>query len=170
MAYVYLAEHPADDWTDEILSRHISGYAGIAHDEAGKPYVIDHPAWHISLSEDDGCKMLAVATVPIGCDIERIQPLSDALRKRVFTADEYRQAKTAEAQLRIWTAKEAYGKYRGTGIDWSMCNWNFASLVDQDTLRQDGIYLETWRWGMYQCTVCRQETKAGEEMLKIVTE
>ena len=57
----------------------------------------------------------------IGADIEALRPIRPALAKRVCTPEELRYISAggefdSARFLAVWTAKEAYLKYRGTGI------------------------------------------------------
>lgn len=66
----------------------------ISEETGGKPRLRDFPSIHFSLSHTDGLVMCAVSDHPVGCDVERIVPLDDDLRKAVGT-------------LEAWTKREA---------------------------------------------------------------
>lgn len=66
----------------------------IAVDPGGKPSLCDFPGIHFSISHTDGLVMCAVADHPVGCDVERIVPLDDDLRKAI-------------GSLEAWTKREA---------------------------------------------------------------
>jgi len=89
--------------------------------ENGKPYLKNYPHLHFNLSHCS--RYVAVALnerTPVGIDIECRRKVSTSLIKRVCNREE--QQTIAEATdsdlefLRIWTRKEAYLKYTGTGI------------------------------------------------------
>ncbi len=87
----------------------------------GKPYFADLPI-RFSLSHSGERVILAVSQNEIGADIEQILPRSLALAKRFFTAREQAYVFSAagdDALLRfyeVWTKKEAYGKWQGSGM------------------------------------------------------
>lgn len=54
--------------------------------------------------------MVAVATVPVGVDIEHIRPVSNRIMARVG------QTEDLEVFFQIWVNREAQGKCLGTGI------------------------------------------------------
>lgn len=101
---------------------------------AGKPYFADLPI-RFSLSHSEEKVILAVSDREIGADIERIRPLSLGVAKRFFTPAEQAyvfgkvpterdfslpKSEQDDALLRrfyeVWTKKEAYGKWQGSGI------------------------------------------------------
>jgi len=80
---------------------------------------------HFNLSHSANRALIAIATgVPVGVDIERIDPSTDvlAVAERFFSSTELEalRAATPPAQLQqffqIWVCKEAYVKARGEGI------------------------------------------------------
>lgn len=66
----------------------------IAVDSNGKPSLRDFPGVHFSISHTDGLVMCAVADHSVGCDVERIVPLDDDLRREI-------------GSLEAWTKREA---------------------------------------------------------------
>ena len=90
--------------------------------DGGKPYTASAPV-HFSISHSGNYVLCAVSDEPIGADIEKLRPVEDRLIAFVCTEEEAAHVAEAadEAQrerrfFRIWTAKEACFKYRGTGI------------------------------------------------------
>lgn len=94
----------------------------IERTQKGKPYVKDKNI-HISISHSADFVAVAVATEPIGIDIEVIKPLDLKVADKACNQKDKQlllSAKTEEEALltflKIWTAKEAYFKMKGTGI------------------------------------------------------
>ena len=88
---------------------------------AGKPYLPDAPRF--SLSHSGVHVLCAVSEREVGCDVERIRPVSPKLAERFFCPEEAAEiaaAPTEEARLRsffrFWTLKESYVKALGTGM------------------------------------------------------
>ncbi|MBQ9079947.1 MAG: 4'-phosphopantetheinyl transferase superfamily protein [Clostridia bacterium] len=94
--------------------------AAVKRAEHGKPYLVDYPNIHFSLSHSGEMVMCAVADAPIGCDIQRIQGAHISVAKRFFTSDEQKHIYMSDdAQtefVRIWVLKESYVKLTGDGI------------------------------------------------------
>ena len=98
--------------------------------EKGKPFLLDRPDIHFSISHTKNAILVAIADAPIGVDIEAFRSPSAALIARTMNATEqaaiatadgwniHRTPGTREALFSaIWTRKEAVLKLRGTGIE-----------------------------------------------------
>jgi 4'-phosphopantetheinyl transferase len=85
-------------------------------DNAGAP--IPCQGWHWSVSHKSQFVAGVVAAFPVGIDIEKIRPISDALvRKVAAEAGSVLGRKPSAADFfRIWTAKEAVLKAEGVGL------------------------------------------------------
>lgn len=89
----------------------------------GKPYLAHAPNWHLSVSHTGDWVVVAVAQVPVGIDVEYVNPrfIIDDLIPAVLTPDEQRtMTKSTNARLlfyELWTRKEALVKATGKGMD-----------------------------------------------------
>ena len=83
----------------------------------GKPFLIGSDV-RISLSHAGNFAAAAVSSAPIGVDIERTRPASEALLRRICTDREWEQMKhrTDEAFRDLFSAKEALVKRSGEGL------------------------------------------------------
>ena len=93
----------------------------------GKPYALDLDA-HFNISHSGHLVVCAVSEGSIGIDAEQLRPVKQRLTNRVCTEAElawlreapgWGEMLTGEAMIRffqIWTTKEAYFKWTGTGI------------------------------------------------------
>ena len=90
----------------------------ITHNSMGKPVVSDGP--EISISHTNGAAAVAVSDRPVGVDIERIHAVGPTLPKRVMSPQEYLWYQSHmdddKAFFTLWTLKESYYKYLGTGL------------------------------------------------------
>lgn len=98
-----------------------------ARTESGKPYAVGLNV-HFNISHSGNYVVCAVSEDPVGIDVERIRPVRSKLTDKVCTPGELsyiREASgwgdelTGEAMVRffrIWTSKEAWFKWAGTGI------------------------------------------------------
>ena len=97
----------------------------LARTSAGKPFVPDREDFHFNLSHSGRWVVIAWADCPIGIDVETVQmdESKERLARRFFHADEQDHlfAVSGEERARrffeIWTKKESYLKYLGTGIN-----------------------------------------------------
>ena len=88
----------------------------------GKPVFADRPDIHFSLSHCRVGAMCVVAGGNVGCDMEDAdRRVSDAVLGRCFNAEEAAAVRSSASPslefARLWTRKEAAGKYWGCGID-----------------------------------------------------
>ena len=112
----------------ELLSHMLYECFGISdpnilRNENGKPY-IENDGVNFSLSHTTGLAVCAVADTPIGVDCERIAPKSkeeiQKFAKRFFVENEIKLLESGDFSpldfFRVWTAKEATVKKRGTNM------------------------------------------------------
>ena len=78
------------------------GELAIVEEPGGKPRLRDFPDVHFSVSHTDGLVMCAVSDHSVGCDVERIVPLDDDLKREI-------------GSIEVWTLKEAAFKC-GTSV------------------------------------------------------
>ena len=91
--------------------------------DRGKPFAVGIPV-EFSVSHSGAFVLCAVSDKPVGADIQEHHPVSDKLISRVCTArelafvaeDGISQEEKLQRFFRVWTGKEAYSKYLGTGI------------------------------------------------------
>lgn len=95
----------------------------VAENEFGKPQFASRPDIQFGLSHAGDRVMAAVADSPVGCDVERIEPLDDGVAEECLAPDELRTAAAIpqgpsrdRAFCRLWVRKESYAKARGLGL------------------------------------------------------
>lgn len=94
----------------KLVEQQVGCLPAIGMEAQGKPDFVDQPTLHFSISHTKGCAMVAVATVPIGVDVERIRPVSAHLMERVG------QTNDVDDFFQTWVNREAQGKCLGLGI------------------------------------------------------
>lgn len=106
------------------LLAYAAGQAGIAdftvaENPFGKPHLENHPEFHFNVSHSGHYAAIAWGSGPVGIDLELLchRDALPRLAARHFTAREQEYAKTTAGFYEIWTAKESYLKYLGTGIN-----------------------------------------------------
>lgn len=125
-----------------------------SRDENGKPFVLNHDV-EFSISHSGEVVVCAVDKAKIGIDVEMIRPINLRVTKIactenekefVFSADSEEEKK--ERFFKIWTAKEAYFKWLGTGIT------NLREVEYSDLLP----FCEVFREGDYIITIYKKQT------------
>lgn len=94
----------------------------------GKPFLRDRKDFHFNLSHSGHWVVIAWGCHPVGIDVEMIRMDESKLQlaRRFFASDEQDWLFAAPEQERslrffeIWTRKESYLKYLGTGINRSL--------------------------------------------------
>lgn len=132
----------------------------------GKPYIKNKEAFHYSISHSGTWVVIAYGDTEVGVDVEiRSWDLAaQNVVRRWFTQEEqdYVFASDEDAQmrfLRVWTAKESYLKYLGTGLCRPLNSFNIFSL-------EEDIRLNSWnlRDGAY-ITLCSTQEECTIEMI-----
>lgn len=90
---------------------------------AGKPAFASRPEVQFNLSHASERVMVAVASVPVGCDVEEVAPLREGVAEACLTPRELvRLAAEPEGPSRdrafcaMWVRKESYVKACGSGL------------------------------------------------------
>jgi acyl transferase domain-containing protein/phosphopantetheinyl transferase len=126
----------------------------IDHDPQGKPIVTSETGRDIrvSVSHTDGmAAALALEGADPGIDIELIAPRGERFASIAFTADELAQLPDKDSDewlTRLWCAKEAAGKARGTGLQGSPRTLPL-NEIKGTRLLIDGTWVHTRRMGQY---------------------
>ncbi len=128
----------------------------------GKPFLTNIPDFKYNLSHTKNAVALCVSNNEIGIDVEKIRDVDIKLAKRFFTQDEYEyvaKKQTPLLLLEIWTKKEAYLKFIGTGLSVPL---NSFSVLDSEI-----AIFSTFRIGDYIVSVCA-EKMFFENNIKII--
>lgn len=88
--------------------------------EWGKPHLLRYPHVHFNLSHSGTMVACAVASEPVGVDVEERHAYDEGVARLCFTKEEQRwmmeQTNVDEAFVRLWVRKESYLKLLGTGL------------------------------------------------------
>jgi phosphopantetheine--protein transferase-like protein len=134
------------DFSRRFVRQHVSKIIGVpaenlkfAYGERGKPYIKENPLY-LNVSHCGNVVLAAFAPEEIGADIELVRSFNEGVVRRFFTDEERRyitlSADRSEEECRffeIWTAKEAFLKFCGTGISGG---FDF-STADENGLREE---------------------------------
>jgi phosphopantetheinyl transferase len=125
----------------------------VSHEPNGRPTVGEWPRVSVA-HKDDVAVALVDDHADCGIDIERIEPRTAAFLAIAFTPGELALGAGREADewyARLWAAKEAVGKARGTGItDPKQLEVRAAAgerlTIDDFTIdtRREGDYVIAW--------------------------
>lgn len=106
--------------------------------EHGKPFLPGHDSIDFNISHTKGMILCSVTdTGKVGVDVERIRPLKYNIMKRCFHPDEIDYVESLNDDkhfFEIWTKKEAYTKYLGTGLAFDITSVNMLAKEHDDKL------------------------------------
>ncbi len=127
--------------------------------ENGKPAV---QGLQFNLSHSQGRVACAAGNCAVGCDVEKIRPVSLKLAEKYFSPEEIMYFRTAnEADLaffQLWTRKESYIKMTGEGLRCPL--QSFSAVPDMPVFR-DGrpvpAHMQTFQADDFLVSVCTEE-------------
>lgn len=106
-------------------------------DKLGKPYVLDYPNIHFNISHSGNIVVCAIYDKPVGIDVQRMDDVNfDSIAKRFFTKSEQNiffnveEENKKEQFFKIWTSKESFIKFLGTGASSLDCDINKSCKVN----------------------------------------
>lgn len=87
-----------------------------AYNEYGQPYFPARPDLHFSISHTKDAILVGLSLLPIGVDVESLRNPSQGLIERTMSPREQASIHDHAGFIALWTQKEAYLKWSGTGI------------------------------------------------------
>lgn len=118
---------------------------------------------HFNLAHSGNMVICAVGHRQVGCDIERLKPVSKNRETHIFSGAEREHLARLSKEdylrefYRIWTRKESYLKMTGIGL-----------RVPLDTLKIRDCFFEEYPIFGYQITVCAKETEFSPFVWKTI--
>lgn len=153
---------------EALVRRAAGGSVTVVKDEGGKPRLAGREDFHYNLSHSGRWVVIAWGGSSVGVDVEKMDMDAgkEQIARRFFSREEQDDIFAAEGDLRserffqVWTGKESYLKYLGTGLRTPMDAFSVLSL--------EGVILRRWRLpGGYFLSLCSGEAEAT---LEIITE
>ena len=98
--------------------------------EHGKPYLENVQGINFNISHCRGLVVCGVSENDIGVDVEYFRRFDEKVMERIFSPSEKEYVLSSDAAgenfFRIWTLKEALGKYIGTGLFSDLKKYSFS--------------------------------------------
>jgi len=124
----------------EYLNRHgkrDSQNLNYSYGEFGKPYLVDFPDFHFSISHSGAYAVCAVSEDgEVGVDIQKVKSAPMNLAKRFFAQSEYQKLTLLPEGVEqdkqfamLWTMKESYLKFTGKGMQVELSSFS----VEEDS-------------------------------------
>lgn len=110
---------------------------------------------HFNMSHAGNYVVCVVADSCVGIDIEGKRRISESVARRYFTQAEREFIKSDDDFFKLWTFKEALGKYSGQGI--------MSSIQTSEDDVDDSVSVRRYEYKGYQiCVVSGQHSVIGE--------
>ena len=127
-----------------------------ARTDKGKPYLLNYPQLHFSLSHTEGMVVAAISDKSVGIDIEhRDRAINENVLRRICSEQEASEICKGHSPIEIWTRKEALIKHEG-GL--------FQPIPTLDTVRDN---IHTWTLDSYVVSACGEGIFATPVTLSI---
>lgn len=124
----------------------------------GKPYINNSDDFYFNISHSSDLVVCAIDYNEVGVDVEVIQHLDNDILKRISTEKEYSILKTKENideySICLWTRKEAYLKYLGTGLSEEIQS---IDVINNENLDKK-VQLYTKVLGEYSLSLCIEKS------------
>lgn len=142
--------------------------------EFGKPY-IDGIPYYFNISHSDDYIICGVSDINIGVDIEKMQDIDFGFACDVFSDDEIRRfspesvENKTELFFSIWTLKESYVKWLGSGFHRKLSSYTVspkgmqAEILDPHSLDGTVPKLRTYTLGDYKISICSCDKNFPDE-------
>ena len=141
----------------------------------GKPFFINAPDIHFSISHSGHKVAVAFSDSEVGCDIEMIGDFDLTVAQMFFSRIEYEALLSIEEYLerrhaffRCWTLKESYMKAIGKGLNIAPESFTVfpGSTVSGGTLEDTGFaFLTPESFPGYECSLCFKPEDTDPEVL-----
>lgn len=134
--------------------------------EAGKPALQDGPAF--SLSHSGERVLCALSDEPVGADLQQLRPYNPALVRRFFSKEEAAWLEEQQEQdlafSLLWSLKESYVKFLGSGIAETHLDSFTVRVLPDGRAWIDGSSVKLWYavCGGYVMAVCSCADAAPE--------
>ncbi len=165
MIHIYMTKEAEDpsQVAHEMLRKVLATEYGIGEPEIlyqpqGKPYIPGGPCFSISHSR--GCAAVAISDQPLGLDVEAVRPVHERLPERIFSRGElewFRRRGSLRADFfTLWTLKESYYKYVGSGLP-GFPNGTDFYFDGSWHLRGENLWFHTTEEGTLLLTLCGEK-------------
>lgn len=152
----------SEEFIRYIFGKYHNVTADIARTKDGKPYAVNLPDLHFSISHSGDVMVMAVSGCPVGVDVEEIKRVDTDISQIWFTDREsqYFRSYGGESLKRffqIWTCKESYSKMLGQGL-----LMDFGSF---DIFGLQGVGFKTFFADGYVLSLCSETGTVCEKII-----
>lgn len=131
----------------------------LCHGPEGQPFLREGP--HISLSHTRNWAAVALGDTPVGVDIQGHRPVREGVPERVMSREEYawfrERGCRREDFYALWTLKESYYKFLGTGLPGFPNQTRFQWDGERWQLAGADLTLLVWQRSLLTLALCSRE-------------
>ncbi len=135
----------------------------IKSDGLHKP-VLQNFSLSFSFSHCENTVACSLAPFETGVDIEKYTDKIKTVRSMFISPSEAEEIKkcgnSSEISMltRLWTIKEAYGKFRGTGLNYSLTETDFSGIMHSEEWQQfQNIWFLSYDKKQYDFSICSEK-------------
>lgn len=150
----------------------------VIYNKFGKPYMNHMNSFSYNLSHSGNWVVIAYGNSEVGIDIEEIQPGKEDIADKFFTVEEKNYIYAAAGKERtkrftqIWTLKESYIKFLGTGLSTRLDSFYVDALKGVVTNKngeiQKNLRLKSYLFDEdYYLSVCSMEEEVNVHKIKL---
>ncbi|OUN02697.1 hypothetical protein B5G43_16035 [Flavonifractor sp. An92] len=156
-----------------LLEQKLSEY-GVPRPEfdtlpGGKPILKDG-ALHFSLSHSGAFALCGLGKRPLGVDVERIKPRRPNLPRYALSEREFQwftqRGSNWEDFYTLWTLKESYVKYTGSGLDRAARSIEVPLLSPGEEGQWNGLWFRAWGGTGWRAACCGEERPEAQLILE----
>ncbi|WP_206911855.1 4'-phosphopantetheinyl transferase [Enterococcus sp. DIV0840] len=100
--------------------------------EKGKPFLVSHPELFFNLSHSGDYVCCSLSSSPVGVDIEKMETLDIesiasyfSIHEKKYICSKDTEQEHLDAFYSLWTLKEAFSKYIGSGLSIPLDTYSF---------------------------------------------
>lgn len=140
----------------------------LVKNEYGKPFLKDYPDFQFNVSHSGEWVVCAVHHLPVGIDVEQIQPMDMKIAQRFFSDQEYcdlmerNQAEQLLYFFDLWTLKESYIKALGKGLSIPLDSFSLQIAHGDISLKTDTLSMN-WFFKQYDIDPGYKMSVCGSE-------
>ncbi len=139
----------------------LEGKAEFVYGTYQKPILKNYPEIYFNLSHTDNTAVCGIDTSEIGVDTEKFQVQDKAFLTYICSRGELHEIETAQnpaaTAAKLWTLKESYLKYLGTGLTEHLEQYDFSGASGTSFARYGCIFTICQGKNAY-CSACAERT------------
>ncbi len=136
----------------------------IIYDKRGKPYIKNNQK-KFSFSYSNELAIVGISDYDLGIDVEKIRAYDKNIINKIYSKSEFDFINNSNNKnyefTKLWTYKEAFVKFKGTGIDKNFRKLNF---IDNNSYKYD-TFFKTINYTNYIITVCSKDLNLEVEVI-----